>query len=101
RQEEVRRSIEREVLDLSNEVISSLKRLQLLEKNLVIAEKSFEITLARFSNGDIASQELALERERLNNAYTSHLSAYINYQLRMADLMRKTFYDFQNDKPIL
>lgn len=101
RQEEVRRSIEREVLDLSNEVTSSLKRLQLLEKNLVIAEKSFEITLARFSNGDIASQELALERERLNNAYTSHLSAYINYQLRMADLMRKTFYDFQNDKPIL
>jgi outer membrane protein TolC len=101
RQEEVRRSIEREVLDLSNEVISSLKRLQLLEKNLVIAEKSFEITLARFSNGDIASQELALERERLNNAYTSHLSAYINYQLRMADLMRKTFYDFQNDRPIL
>ena len=67
----------------------------------MIAEKSFEITLARFSNGDIASQELALERERLNNAYTSHLSAYINYQLRMADLMRKTFYDFQNDRPIL
>ena len=101
RQEEVRRSIEREVLDLANEVTSSLKRLQLLEKNLVIAEKSFEITLARFSNGDIASQELALERERLNNAYTSHLSAYINYQLRMADLMRKTFYDYQNDRPIL
>ena len=99
RQEEVRRSIEREC-SYFQRVVSSLKRLQLLE-NLVIAEKSFEITLARFSNGDIASQELALERERLNNAYTSHLSAYINYQLRMADLMRKTFYDFQNDRPIL
>jgi len=74
---------------------SSLKRLQLLEKNIVVAEKSFEITRQRYSDGDIDSQSLALERTRLNTAYTSHLNAYISYQLVIADLMRKTFYDFQ------
>ena len=99
-QEVVKRNIESEVMNLVADLNSSLKRLQLLEKNVSVAEKSFEITRARFSDGDIDSQALALERDRLNNAYMTHLSAYINYQLKIADLMRKTFYDFQNDRPV-
>jgi outer membrane protein TolC len=72
----------------------------LLEKNVAVAEKSFGITRQRFSDGDIDSQALALERNRLNNAYNSHLRAYINYQLMLADLMRKTFYDFRNGEVV-
>lgn len=100
RKEEVQRNIEREVRNLVADLNSSLKRLQLLEKNIVVAEKSFEITRQRYSDGDINSQDLALERKRLNTAYTSHLSAYINYQLLLADIMRKTFYDFQKNELI-
>ncbi|MFM2291064.1 MAG: hypothetical protein RIS29_877 [Bacteroidota bacterium] len=96
--EEVQRSIEREVRNLVADLNTSLKRLQLLEKNVAVAEKSFDITRQRFADGDIDSQSLALERNRLNNAYTSHLRAYINYQLFLADLMRKTFYDFQKNE---
>lgn len=100
RKEEVEREIETEVRNLAASVNSNLKRLQLLEKNVSVAEKSFEITRQRFSDGDIDSQALALERNRLNTAYTSHLSAYINYQLTLADLMQKTFYDFLNEKKV-
>ncbi|MFA7492437.1 MAG: TolC family protein [Proteiniphilum sp.] len=96
RKEEVEREIETEVKNLIASINSNLKRLQVLERNVAVAEKSFEITRQRFSDGDIDSQGLALERNRLNNAYTSHLRAYINYQLSLADLMRKTFYDFQH-----
>ncbi|GHU62112.1 membrane protein [Bacteroidia bacterium] len=97
---QIQRDIETEVRNLAIGVNSDLKRLQLLEKNLQVAEKSFEITLHRFSDGDIDSQSLALERNRLNNAYRSHLSAYIKYQLALADLMRRTFYDFRNDEVV-
>ncbi len=97
RKEETEREIETEVRNLVANVNSSLKRLQLLEKNVSVAEKSFAITRQRFSDGDIDSQSLALERNRLNTAYTSHLRSYINYQLTLADLMRKTFYDFLNE----
>jgi len=100
RKEDVERGIEREVRNLVADLNSSLKRLQLLEKNVTVAEKSFEITRQRFSDGDIDSQSLALERNRLNTAYNSHLRAYINYQLMLADIMRKTFYDFQTNQPI-
>ncbi|MFB6319587.1 TolC family protein [Saccharicrinis sp. FJH54] len=98
--EQLERSIDNEVRNLVANYSNSLKRLQLLEKNVAVAEKSFKITLSRYSDGDIDSQALALERERLNNAYLSHLSAYINYELLLADLMRKTYYDFKEDRPI-
>jgi outer membrane protein TolC len=99
--QETTRAIETEVKNLVAGLNSSLKRLQLLEKNVEVAEKSFEITRMRYSDGDIDSQDLALERERLNNAYISHLSSYIQYELNLADLMRKTFYDFKKDEPVL
>lgn len=100
RKEEVEREIEREVKNLVASINSNLKRLQLLEKNVIVAEKSFEITRQRYSDGDIDSQNLALERNRLNNAYNSHLRAYINYQLSLADLTRKTFYDFKTQQGV-
>ena len=99
--EELERSIETETRNSVAQLNNNLKRLQLLEKNVAIAEKSFAITLQRFSDGDIDSQTLALERNRLNSAYRNHLSAYIAYQLSLADIMRKTLYDFENDEPIM
>jgi outer membrane protein TolC len=93
--EELERSIETETRNSVARLNNNLHRLQLLEKNVAIAEKSFEITRQRFSDGDIDSQTLALERNRLNGAYRNHLSAYIEYQLSLADLLRKTLHDYR------
>lgn len=94
------RSIEVEVRNLVADIQTTLKRLQLLEKNISIAEKSYNITLKRYTDGDIDSQALALERNRLNSAQRNHLQAFVDYQLLLSDLTRKTFYDFQTDHPI-
>jgi outer membrane protein TolC len=99
--EELERSIETEIRNAVAQLNNNLKRLQLLEKNVVIAEKSFSITLRRFADGDIDSQTLALERNRLNSAYRNHLGAYIAYQLSLADIMRKTLYDFERGEPVM
>lgn len=90
-------TIERDILDVVNNLNSSLKRLQLLEKNAKIAEKSFEISNSRFSNGDINSENLALDRKRFNTSKQSYLSAYIDYKLNLLDLKRRTFFDFENN----
>lgn len=94
-------SIERDIRTIVNRLGSSLRRLELLEKNVEVAEKSFQITRERYANGEIDSQAMALERERLNNAYISRLEAFISYKLLLSDLMRKTFYDFENDRPVV
>lgn len=101
RHKEEKINIEREIRNTVKQLNSSLSRLQLLEKNVELAEKSFNISRDRFSNGDIDSQSLALDRTRLNAAYQSHLNAYISYKLYIADIMRKTFYDFENGVPIV
>jgi outer membrane protein len=90
-------SIEREIRTTVDRIQSSLRRLQLLEKSVVVAEKSFDISRQRYVNGDIDSQAMALERERLNNAYISRLESFINYKLLLSDIMRKTFYDFEKN----
>ena len=87
--------IEREIISTVNKLHSSLRRLQLLEQNVKVAEKSFAISQSRFANGDIDTQALALDRARLDNSHISHLSAYISYKMNLADLMRKTFFDFE------
>jgi outer membrane protein TolC len=98
--EQLQVNIKTEIIDLVDIVNTNLRRLQLLERNIEVAQRSFDINLQRYTDGDIDSQALANERTRFNNAYSTHLSAYINYQLSLADLMRKTFYDFENDVPI-
>jgi len=93
-------SIEREIRDAVNNFRSSLRRLKLLEKNVEVAERSFEISQNRFANGDINSQSLALDRNRLTQAQYSRLNALIDYKLLLKDLTRKTFYDFQMQKEV-
>lgn len=93
--------IERDVRSTVSRLQSSLRQLQSLEKSVVVAEKSFGITMQRYSNGDIDSQAMALERERLNNAYIQRLAAYIDYKLRLSDIMRKTFFDFEKNVSLL
>lgn len=93
--------IEREVRTLVDQLHNNLNGLQIMEKSVVVAEKSFDISRQRYANGEIDSQAMALERDRLNQTYTSRLRSYISYKLGLSDLMRKTFYDFENDKPVM
>ena len=101
RLDEEKINIEREIRNTVNQLQSALRRLQLLEKNVQLAEKSFEISDFRFKNGDIDSEALALDRERLSKTRLSFLEAYISYKLLIADLTRKTFYDFEKDMPVI
>lgn len=96
-----RMSIEREIRTLVDRLHNSLRGLEMLEKSVIVAEKSFEISRQRYANGEIDSQSMALERERLNQVYTTKLNSYINYKLSLSDLMRKTFFDFESNKPVV
>lgn len=92
--------VERDIRNTVDRLNSSLKRLKLLEKTVEVAERSFEISKNRFANGDINSQSLALDRQRLSNAYNTRLSALISYKLLIADIKRKTFFDFIIQKEV-
>ena len=94
--EEEKKTVMREVRSVISQVKEAESRLEVLKRSEEIAQKSYDISLARFRNGDITSQELALDRDRLTTAKTNYLDAYTKYQLAVADLKRKTLWDFEN-----
>jgi outer membrane protein TolC len=98
--EEQKKSVRRDVRSVISRVKETMGRLTVLEKSEEIAQKSYDISLARFENGDITSQELALDRDRLTAAKTDYLDAYIQYKLALADLRRKTLWDFETGESL-
>ena len=66
-----------------------------------MAQRAFDITLQRFNDGVITSQDLALNRDRLTSAKMAYLNAYIDYKLAIADLKQQTLWDFENDKSLV
>ena len=56
---------------------------------------------SRFENGDMTSQELSIEQERLSQVQLAYIDSYITYRLSVADLNRKTMYDFEHNRSFL
>ena len=99
--ETFKRNLSREIRSLVDKMNNSLRGLEIMEKSVVIAEKSFEISKKRYENDEIDSQAMSLERDRLDGAYKSYLSSYITYKLSLSDLMRTTFFDYEKGVEVL
>lgn len=93
---EMKKTIEREVRDVVGRLREAASQLDVLEQREKIAARAYQISVERFNNGDITSQELALDRDRYIDAQVSYLDSYINYQLALADLKRRTMYDYEH-----
>ena len=95
---------ERTVVQQIRSVIATLGetrgRLDVLKKSEEVALRGYEISRTRFDNGDITSQDLALDRDRLTRARQDYLDAYISYQLSVADLKRNTLYDWEKGRSL-
>lgn len=98
RLEDTKNTIIKEVRDIVRTVAESQNRLLIHEKNRELAQRTYRIYTIRFENGDISSQELAIQREKLSTIQLNYLDAYIDNKLALADLKRKTMWDFQNNR---
>jgi len=87
-----------EIRDIVRTFEENKNKLEIHEKNQKLARRNYKIMELRFENGDISSQELAIERERLSDIQIDYLGSYIAYQLALANLKRKTMWDFQNNR---
>ena len=96
-----RATIIRDTKDVVARVRQAQDRLDVLKKSQKVAERSYEISLARFNNGDITAQILSSNRDRLTQARSAFLNAYISFQTAAADLKRKTLYDFEKNESLI
>jgi outer membrane protein len=97
----IRLTVARDIRAVVTRLEETRGRLEVLKRTEEVALRSYEITQSRFNIGDITSQELANNRDRLTDARQNYLSAFIDYQLAVADLKRNTLYDWENGKSLV
>jgi outer membrane protein len=91
--------IRQEIIDLLSQISVAESRIQVLSKSVEVAQKGYEISLERFRAGTITSNDIAQAQQRLTNSKLNNLVALIDYRLGVADLTRKTLWDFEANKP--
>ncbi len=99
--ENTKRTIEREIREIVRTVYEAEKRYRINRRNQEVAIESYRISQLRFENGDMTSQELSIEQDRLSQVQLAYIESYITYRLSVADLNRKTMYDFENNRSFL
>ena len=99
--EDMKRSIETQVRKIVRSVYEAEKRFRINQRNREVAVESYRISQLRFENGDMTSQELSIEQDRLAQVQLAYIDAYITYRLSIADLNRKTMWDFENNRSYL
>ena len=96
-----KRSIESEIREIVRSVQEADKRFRVNQINQDAAVRSYRISQLRFENGDMSSQELFIEQDRLSQVQLDYIASYITYRLSVANLNRKTMYDFENNRSYL
>jgi len=96
--EDLKRTIETQVRMIVRRVYEAEKRFRVNQRNREVVIVSYRISQLRFENGDMTSQELSIEQERLSNVQLAYIDAYITYRLAIADLNRLTMYDFEHNR---
>lgn len=87
-------TIVEDISDLVRRTRSAAERVAVLFKSRIVAEKANEITTKRYDVGTVTSVDLQQSQSRLLQARLSALSALIDYNVALADLTRRTAFDF-------
>ena len=101
RLENTNEQIVKEIREIVRTVYEAEKRFRINQTNKDIAARSYQIYRLRFENGDITGQMLSIEQTRLSDVQLAYINAYVTYQLALADLKRKTVWDFENNRSYL
>ena len=76
-------------------------RLDVLRQSEAVALRSYEIDRSRFENGNISAQDLTRTWDDLTQSRQAYLAAYIQYRLAVADLTRRTHFDFESERSLV
>jgi outer membrane protein len=99
--EETREELQIDIANVVQNVDEYLTRAQSMAQNLELATEVSETSLQNYQDGAISIQDLLQSFERQEATAENFLTAYMGYREAMLDLQGMTFYDFENDVPVL
>jgi outer membrane protein TolC len=75
-------------------------QIEIAEKNVVNARRTYEINLERYRNGDLSSKDLYFYQEQLQREQLNEVSALISYRLALLDMKIRSLWDFKINRPV-
>jgi outer membrane protein len=99
--EETQAEINIDIRNVVQNVAEYLQRAQNMQQNLALATEISETSLESYRQGTISMQDLLQSFERQEATDENFLTAYMGYRDAILDLQRMTYFDFENDVPVL
>ena len=99
--EEERYQITMQIRESCRRLDNLVMEIELARRSIESAEKTYEINLEKYQNGDLTSKDLGQYRQSLSNTRLSEIRSLINYRLQLLDLKIKSLWDFENDRPVV
>jgi outer membrane protein TolC len=99
--EEQRYRIKMEIRESCRRLDNLVREIDLARRQVGSAEKTYEINLEKYQNGDLTSKDLGQYRQSLSSARLGEVRSLISYKLQLLDLKIKSLWDFENDRPVV
>jgi outer membrane protein TolC len=87
------------VTDRVRAVETAMRRLQIQEENVQVAQTSFDFAVRRFDRGELTTTELARAQDQLSQTRINYLNAWISFEMAKADLKEITLWDWETNQP--
>jgi len=99
--ENERKQIELNIRKVYRSIQNLLTQIDIAKQNEKNAQRTYEINLERYKNGDLTSMDLKLFQNQLSEKKTSLIQAQINYKLELLNLKIQSLYDFEKNQPLV
>lgn len=79
---------------------TQMPRIEIAKKSVENAERTYEINLERYLNGDLSGIELNQFQNQLSSKKIAYAQALINYETQLLDLKILTLFDWVKQEPV-
>ncbi len=79
---------------------TQMPRIEIARKNVENAERTYEINLERYVNGDLTGIDLNQFQNQLSTKKIEYARALINYKTQLLELKILTLYDWEKKEPV-
>lgn len=94
-------SIEMEIRQTYRSLKNLVYQIEIAEKSVENAIRTYELNLEKYQNGDLTSMDLKQFSDQLTQKRNALTTARINYKLGLLQLKNQTLWDFEANKPVL
>lgn len=99
--DEEKKSIVIDVRQICRNLPTLISQINIKKKSIENAERTYEINLEKYRNGNLTGMELQQYQTQLTNAKQAYTNSIISYKLELLNLKIQTLWDFQTNKTYL